>query len=96
MAKPIYVVYVNKARESWSALPKERQDELLAKVRAAHETVGATIHLICDASWAQQYDFFGVEEFPDIEALQRYQAILNEFNWNSYFGGIGTIGTKME
>jgi hypothetical protein len=37
--------------------------------------------VICDAAWcSERWPFFGVEEFPDLEAMQRHQQILTDLN----------------
>lgn len=94
MAAPICKVFIGKVTEAWYAISKDQQDELLAKVNAAREAAGGRLIAICDSSWAsEQYQFFGMEEFPDIEAVQRFQAALNEFGWQRYTDSITALGT---
>ncbi|HWQ12083.1 MAG TPA: DUF6616 family protein [Roseiflexaceae bacterium] len=96
MATPIYKVFLARPTEAWYALPKAQQDELLAKVNTALESVGGRRLAICDSSWAsEQYQVFGLEEFPDIEAVQRFHAALNEFSWLRYVDTITTLGTQL-
>ena len=40
--------------------------------------------------------FAGVEEFPNIEAVQNYIAACNELNLFRYFESTNVLGTKME
>jgi hypothetical protein len=37
---------------------------------------------------------FGVEEFPDMDALHGYHAALSKLNWLRYTDGISLIGTE--
>jgi hypothetical protein len=49
----------------------------------------------CDSTWAsEQWQFFGVHEFPDIEAVQKNTAALQELNWFRYVEAVTTLGTK--
>jgi hypothetical protein len=45
---------------------------------------------------SDQWAFAGVEEFPNIEAVQNYIAAINEFNWFRYVESTNVLGTKME
>jgi hypothetical protein len=38
----------------------------------------------------------GVEEFPNIEAVQKYMAALHELNWDRYTEATSLLGTKLE
>jgi hypothetical protein len=38
--------------------------------------------------------FAGVEEFPNIEAVQKYMAALQELNWNRYVESTNVLGAK--
>jgi hypothetical protein len=37
-----------------------------------------------------------VEEFPDIEAVQKHTADLNELDWFRYLDSMTLLGSKME
>jgi hypothetical protein len=53
--------------------------------------------LLCNSEWSnEQWSGFGVEEFPDIEAVQQFSRALSELNWGRYLTGITTLGTKWE
>jgi hypothetical protein len=63
----------------------------------AFEKAGAKRPIICDSSWSSdQWSFAGVEEFPNIEAVQNYMAALNELNWFRYVEATSILGTKFE
>ena len=38
--------------------------------------------------------FLGVEEFPDLEAVQRHEQILTDLNWARYMDSRTTLGTE--
>jgi hypothetical protein len=97
MAQPIYKVFLVKMTEAWYQLSQEEQNSLLAKVNEALEKVGGKRVVMCDSNWAsEQWPFFGVEVFPDIEAKQKHARLLDELNWARYVEGMSVLGTEWE
>ncbi len=96
MAQPIYKSYFLKAKEPWYQLSKADQEALLKKLGAAFEKVGGKAIVRCDANWSSDaWQGFGVEMFPDMEAVQQYTKSLNDLNWFRYIEGISALGTEM-
>ena len=94
---PIYKFWQAKFNEAWYQLSEDEQNERLAKVQGALEQVGGKVVVLCDSSWSnEEWRGFGVEEFPDIEAVQKHTQLLNELNWNRYLRGTSMLGTKLE
>jgi hypothetical protein len=55
--------------EAWHQLPQQEQQRLLSLVMEALNTAGGKELVICSAAWAnERWPFFGVKEFPDVEA----------------------------
>ncbi len=95
MAKPIYKLFLGKMSEAWHQLSAEEQEALLARVNSVLDQVGGKRPLMCDSGWSsEQWPFFGVEEFPDIEALQKHTALLVELNWGRYVDTETYLGTE--
>ncbi len=95
MAQPIYLVFLFKPTEAWHQLSKEEQDSLVAKVDQALEQVGGKRVVMCDSRWAsEQWIGWGVEVFPDIEAVQKYARLEEELNWFRYMEGMDVLGTE--
>ena len=95
MAQSIYKAFFGKAQEPWYQLSKAEQDSLLKKVTAARDKVGGKLHLICNVNWSSDaYQFFGVEVFPSLEAVQQHNKLLNELNWFRYIDGFSILGTE--
>jgi hypothetical protein len=95
MAQPIYVLFVGKSTEAWHQLSEDEQGNLFDKVKAALEQAGGKNIVACDSAWAsEQWQFFGVHEFPDIEAVQKHTAALQALNWFRYVDSITTLGTR--
>jgi hypothetical protein len=52
---------------------------------------------MCNSVWAsEQTQFWGVEEFPDIEAVQKLAQLQAELNWYRYVDSKTILGTKWE
>jgi hypothetical protein len=79
--------------EAWYQLSKEEQDSLIAKVMAHREQVGVKSIVGCRA-WAAPWDFFGVDEYADIETAQKLEDLDAELNWKRYWEGINLLGTR--
>jgi len=93
----IYKFWQATFNEAWYQLSAEEQQDRLAKVGAALEQVGGKPLVICDSEWSnEQWQVFGVEEFPDIEAVQKHTGLLRELNWARYLTSVSTLGTKLE
>jgi hypothetical protein len=61
-----------------SSIGSER-DQYFAKLQQALEQVGCKMVIFCDSAWSsEQWQAFGVEEYPDIEAVQKLTAIHQE------------------
>lgn len=98
MAQKIYKLFVSKRLlEPWYQLSKDEQDELMGKVDKALETVGGTRTVLCHSSWSsEQVKVFGVEEFPDIEAVQKHSKLLDELHWFRYIETETVLGTEWQ
>jgi len=97
MAEPIYKFFAVRFLEAWYQLSEEQQNSLEAKLNEALEKVGAKRLILCNSRWSSdQWAFAGVEEFPNIEAVQNYMAALNELNWFRYVEATNVLGTKVE
>lgn len=96
MAQPIYKFWLAKPTEPWFALSEEEQNALIAKVNEALAQVGGKRPILCDSSWtSEQWPLCGVEEFPDIDAVQRFTEALNSFNWSRYHDSFTVLGTNL-
>ena len=94
MAQPIYKVFMARYTEAWHQRSKEEQDDLFAKNMKAFERLGGKFVLVCDSLWASdQWHFWGVAEFPDLESIQKYTEAMVELNWFRYVEGISVLGT---
>lgn len=73
----------------------DEQRALFEKVQAALDQAGGKNVVLCDASWAtQHWPFFGVNQFPDIEGVQKHTIALRAINWFGYVEVVTTLGTE--
>jgi hypothetical protein len=97
MAGPVYKLSIADFLEAWYQLSQEEQDNFLAKMSKALEEVGGKRLILCDSRWSsEQWVGFGIEEFPDIEAEQKYAKALEDLNWFRYFKSMTLLGTESE
>jgi len=96
MATPIYKLFTARPSEAWHQLSQEEQNSLMAKVDAILEQVGGKRVVLCDSSWSsEQWPFFGVEQFPDVAAVQKQVEALAKLNWFRYMEARTLLGTEM-
>jgi hypothetical protein len=96
MATPIYKLFISKKLDPWCQLSKDEQKDLIAKLDDAFEKVGGKKVILVDSSWSSQWSVSGVEEFPNIEAVQSYMAALKELDWFRYNESTHVLGSKLE
>ena len=95
MAQSIYKLWQGRFTEAWHQLPEQEQQRLLSVVPEALDTVGGKALVTCSAAWSnERWPFFGVEEFPDLDAVQRHEQILTDLTWARYIESRTTLGTE--
>jgi len=53
--------------------------------------------IICDSAWSsEQWQAFGVEEYPDIDAVQKLAAIHDEIQHLRFIESMTVLGTRSE
>jgi hypothetical protein len=95
MAEPVYKFWRTQVTEAWFQLSEEEQNAHLAKIGEALEKVGGKSIVTCASAWsAEQWLACGVEEFPDIDAVQQHTRLLFELEHSRYMSGESWLGTK--
>src|SRR5512134_580215 len=96
MTGPIYKMFRTEPKEAWFQLSKEQQDALLARIEEARKSVGGKVMVFCDSSWnSEKWLYWGVEEFPGMEAVQEFTRCLMELDWFRYIDSEILLGTKV-
>lgn len=94
MEDPIYVLWRCKRTESWYQLSKQEAETILVKERQALKAVGGRNIISCDSRWGfAQCEWFGIDEFPNIQARQAFVAIQEELNLFRYYDVDYTLAT---
>jgi hypothetical protein len=97
MAKSVYKMFLSRFTEAWYQLSSEEQGRMIEKIEAALAQTGGKRVVLCDSTWSsEQWAGFGVEVFPDIEAVQKHTALLNEINWFRYIESTTLLGTDIQ
>lgn len=96
MAQPIYKLWHGRFTEAWHRLSEQEQQQLLGQVQEALRTAGGKAVVICSAAWSnERWPYFGVEEFPDVDAVQRHEELLDGLSWARYIESWSTLGTEL-
>jgi hypothetical protein len=97
MAKSIYKVFMGRKLDAWYRLSPKEQQSIESRLVEALKKVGAKRLVVCDSTWSSdQWQFAGVEEFPNIEAVQEYMAAVNELGVFRYVESTSVLGTRLE
>lgn len=97
MAGPVYKMFYARMKEAWFQLSKEEQDSLFGKLEEALKKVGGKAVITCDSTWnSEKWWFWGVEEFPSIEAIQDHTKLLADLNWMRYCQSETLLGTATQ
>jgi hypothetical protein len=93
---PIYKLWMMKRfTGAWWQLSEQERHSLRVKVQDALKQVGGKQILQCHSAWStEEWTHFGVEEFPNIEAVQKHTQLLHELNWPRYVESVSVLGTK--
>ena len=96
MAQAVYKMFYARMKEAWYQLSKEEQNLLFEKLEAALKQVGGKSVITCDSTWSsEKWLFWGVEEFPSIEAIQEHAKLLGDLNWFRYCDSETLLGAAL-
>jgi hypothetical protein len=96
MAQPIYKFFMAKSSQAGYKLPPQEREKILTRMEEQFTELGCKRIILCDSGWAsEQWTIWGVEEYPDIEALQKHTALINELDWLQYVDSFTLLGTKL-
>jgi hypothetical protein len=91
MARKIYKIFYGIGHSSYFSLPQEQQADLIVKSDQSVKRHGGEALILCDSYWADEHTpFFGIERYPNVEAVQKHAADLLELSWTELFSS-GTL-----
>ena len=95
MAQPIYKLWQGRFTEAWHQLSQDEQQRLLGQAQQALIDAGGTSLMLCSAAWSnEEWPYFGLEQFPDLDAVQKHAQRLTELNTSRYIESRTTLGTQ--
>lgn len=95
MSQPIYKVYMLKWKDAWYQLSPAERENLITQVDESFDAVGGKNLLFCNSTWSSEaWMGFGVEEYPNLEAVQKHADDLLRLNWFRYADSQSTLGTQ--
>ncbi len=96
MAQPIYKVWFMKPTQTGFRLTKEEQDKLFVQSAESLKRAGAETIITCNSAWAsEEWQYWGVEKYPNIESVQQHTQDLLNMNWFEYVDSITYLGTEL-
>jgi len=93
--KPIIRIMFTKIKPAFFELSEEEQQEFMRKDREKMEELGYKLHFMLDCSWStEEWQFIGIEEWPDMEAIKKIEKFHEEELEVSKYGEYKTyLGT---
>lgn len=98
MAGPIYKLFLNRFTAAYHDAPQETINKLIAENDEVCERLGIKFVILCQAGgWAsEEWDFWGVSEFPNLEAAQKLKEWQDSVHWFKYVESMSVLGSKLE
>ena len=95
MAGPIYKFYQSRMTEAWFQLSEEEQNAHMTKTQEELTKAGGKTILACTPVWSNEsWHVCGVEEFPDVDAVQNYAQVLYQMKHFRYMKGTSMLAVK--
>jgi len=95
--KPIIKVLFLKPKEAYFKLSEEERKELGDKAMKDVEQVGGRRIAFCNCYWSnEEWVWFGVMEFPDIEAVQKHAEFIEGLEQFRYIESKSYLGTPTQ
>lgn len=96
MAQTIYKVWFLKYKEPWYKLTTEEQNKLNEQNQESLKQVGCESIMMCMSVWAsEEWLGWGVEKYPNIEAVQKHTENLFDMKWFEYIESKTYLGSEM-
>jgi hypothetical protein len=96
MEQPIYKLWMMRYTDAWYKLSPEEQQKHLAKIEESLKKVGGELLMMRVSVWAsEEWLGWGVEKYPNLEALQQHAMTLYAMNHFHYVEGVSHLGVEM-
>jgi hypothetical protein len=95
-AQPVYRVWFMKYTEAWYKLTPEEQSKLQEQNEASFKRLGVENVVFCSCLFAsEEWLCWGVQKFPDMEALHKHTQALWDLKWFQYVESKTYLGTEL-
>ncbi len=95
MAGPIFKVFLNRYTAAYYELPAKAMEKLVAEFRATVDELGIKLVIHCESGWSsEEWDFWGVTEYPNLEAVQKLRQWQDTHQWFKYVESMSVLGVK--
>lgn len=95
MSKIVYQLFLGRFTEAYYQLSEEERNQLLAKQSESSEKAGAKSIIFAESVWSnEEWQFYGVNEYPSIEALQKHTQRLIDAQWFRYIESKVVLGKE--
>ena len=98
MSVPIYHLWIVRGfHEAYYQLSPEKRNQFWANAAGNPQAVGAKPIVACDSRWCNEaYSAWGIEEYPDVQAVQKATRAHEESEHFRYIKSETYLGTKIE
>jgi len=96
MGQTIYKMFLMKYKDAWYALSPEEQQKLGGQGEESLKRVGGERLISRVSVWSdEKWLGWGVESYPDLEAVQAHALTLYNMNWFKYIESESYLGVEM-
>jgi hypothetical protein len=82
-------------KEAYYQLSQEKRKYLWDQLKKALEEAGGKTIAHCHTRWStHQWRFFVLDQFPDIQAVQKFTEVQEELDFFRYVDSISLLGTE--
>lgn len=93
--KPVIKIWFAKIKEAYFRLSEEERNSIESKRVKKFEELGGKLLVGGTPYWSnEEWAVFGVEEFPDVEAVQEYAEFMIGLGWLRYFESKTYLATR--
>jgi hypothetical protein len=95
MNGPIYRFFRGRFTNAWYPLAQSERDRLFAEMdKAFRETGGKSLTGLCYTCWSSEWSTFGVEVYPNLEAIQKWRDAMERIGCFQYLEIESMIGIQ--
>ena len=92
--KPIYNIWLMNYSQAWYDLSQAKQQDLMGKIYSSQPQFGGKTLLMASTLWDnEKWTAFGIEEFPDIDAVMAHSEALDKLQWFRYIKSRSSLAT---